>query len=71
MTRQSQISLRFGNTLCACRHNRDLSLRSLEMKSGLSRGLLSKLENGNGNPSLFTLHKLADALRVGVTELIA
>lgn len=71
MTRQARISLRFGRALRFRRVINDETLPSLEKKSGLSRGLLSKLENGTGNPSLFTLHKLARALRVGVSELIA
>lgn len=71
MTRQSAISLRFGRTLRAYRCNSGHTLSSLVKESGVSIGLLSKLENGTGNPSLWTLHKLADALRVGVTELIA
>lgn len=70
MTNQTKIAARFGDVLRHLRLEQGESLRSLEKKCGLSRGLLSKLENGTGNPSLFTLHKLADALRVNITELL-
>lgn len=70
MTRH-HIAVLFGLKLRRLRTERGVALRSLETKSGLSRGLLSKLENGTGNPSLLTLHRLARALRVGVGELIA
>lgn len=71
MTRQAEISLRFGHTLRAYRVNSGFTLPAFQKKSGVSIGLLSKLENGTGNPSLLTLNRLARALRVGVGELIA
>lgn len=71
MTRRHPIAIRFGETLRYFRRSREYTLPTLEKASGLSRGLLSKLENGTGNPSLLTLHRLARALRVGVGELIA
>lgn len=70
MTRRNPIAIRFGQVLREHRIFNGHTLPSLEKKSGLSRGLLSKMENGTGNPSLFTLHKLARALRVGVSELV-
>jgi len=39
----------------------------LAAESGLSKGMLSKIENGQASPSLSTLARLADALSVPVT----
>ena len=38
------------------------TLEQLSKKSGIVRGDISKLENGNANPSLKTLKRLASAM---------
>lgn len=45
-----------------------LSLNALSAASGVSSGLLSQIERGNGNPSYNTLIKLAHTLGIGVGE---
>lgn len=50
------------------RANAGLSLNALASASGLSAGLLSQIERGNGNPSYNTLIKLAHALEVRVGD---
>lgn len=50
------------------RANAGLSLTALAAASGLSPGLLSQIERGNGNPSYNTLIKLAHALEVRVGD---
>jgi transcriptional regulator with XRE-family HTH domain len=47
---------------------RGLSLDELARRSGVSSGLLSQIERGKGNPSYFTLLKLAQALDMEPTE---
>ncbi len=42
----------------------NLSQEQLGLKSGLSRPYISELEMGKKDPSLFTIFKLADALKV-------
>jgi transcriptional regulator with XRE-family HTH domain len=44
------------------------SLETLARRSGISAGLLSEIERGKGNPSYFTLLKLADALDMEPAE---
>jgi transcriptional regulator with XRE-family HTH domain len=44
------------------------SLESLARRAGVSAGLLSEIERGMGNPSYFTLLKLADALEMEPAE---
>ena len=47
----------------------DLTVAELGLASGISAGMLSKIENGSISPSLSTLSSLAKALNVPVTGL--
>lgn len=51
-----------GHYLRDYRKHRGHTLDSLAKKTGLAKGLLSRIENGKGNPCLLTLKKLAIAL---------
>lgn len=53
------------------RHRKQLGLTITEMcdRTGLSAGMVSKIENGNTSPSLATLRSLSTALNVPVTSL--
>ena len=54
----------FGKSLKSRRLRSNLSQEQLGLKSGLSRPYISELEMGKKDPSLFTIFKLADALKV-------
>ena len=54
----------FGKSLKSRRLSSNLSQEQLGLKSGLSRPYISELETGKKDPSLFTIFKLADALKV-------
>ncbi|CAM8349174.1 couple_hipB, transcriptional regulator, y4mF family [Candidatus Methylopumilus planktonicus] len=54
----------FGKSLKSRRLSENLSQEQLGLKSGLSRPYISELEMGKKDPSLFTIFKLADALKV-------
>lgn len=41
-----------------------LTQKELSSRTGIAQGDISKLENGNGNPSIKTLQKLADAMNM-------
>ncbi len=47
----------------------DLTITDMSARSGLSAGMMSKIENGNTSPSLATLRALSTALNVPVTAL--
>lgn len=47
-----------------------LTLEALAELSGVSRAMLSKLERGEKNPTLVVAAKIAQALRVGLTDLM-
>jgi len=56
----------------AARHFREkigLTIQELATASGISAGMLSKVENGSTSPSLSTLQALSTALNVPVTAL--
>lgn len=44
------------------RNAEGLTQKELSERSGIAQGDISKLENGNGNPSIRTLKRLADAM---------
>jgi len=55
-----------GKKLRAARRAQRLSLRELAAKAEVSASLLSKVENGKANPSVRSLHSIADALSLPV-----
>jgi transcriptional regulator with XRE-family HTH domain len=53
------------------RKENEMSQVELAKQSGVSQAQISAIENGNKpNPGVVTIKKLADALSVGVEELI-
>ncbi len=64
---QEAISVDVGLRLRELREARNISMRGLAAKSGLSANALSMIERGKTSPSVSTLYKLADALGVPVT----
>jgi len=61
------ISINVGERLRELREARNISMRTLATKSGLSANALSMIERGKTSPSVSTLYKLADALGVSIT----
>ena len=60
-----------GGRIRTLRAERQMTLLCLAKASGLSKGLLSKLENSpDSNPSIETLYKVADALDVTIADLL-
>lgn len=58
--------LGIGEKLRAARLSQNLSLRELAAKAEVSASLLSQIENRKANPSVRSLHSIADALSVPV-----
>lgn len=61
---------RVGRNLKFLREERGMSQQSLSVNTGLSRGYLSRLENGVDTVSVDNLEKLAVALSVDIMELL-
>jgi transcriptional regulator with XRE-family HTH domain len=53
------------------RHRTNLSIGDLCSAAGISRGMLSKIENGQVSPSLSTLHAISNALMVQISALFS
>ncbi|NQV96452.1 MAG: helix-turn-helix transcriptional regulator [Acidimicrobiaceae bacterium] len=51
------------------RQGRKQTVANLAASSGISKGMMSKIENGQASPSLATLGRIARALEVPVTSL--
>lgn len=60
----------FARALQARRRQTGLSLSELARSAGIAKSNLSRLETGEGNPSLETLWALSGALNVSVSDLI-
>lgn len=52
------------------RTQRNMSLGDLARESGISKAMLSDMERGNGNPTINTIWKIANGLKVPYTQLI-
>ena len=58
-----------GNTIRQLRLQHSLTLAEVSQSAGISRGMLSKIENGLSSTSLETLEQLANALGVTLSRL--
>lgn len=61
---------RVGTTLAALRHGQGLSLDELSRRAGVSKSMLSQIERNQANPTVAVVWRLANALGVGLSELL-
>lgn len=66
--REKVLEVAIGREVRAHRKQQNATVADLAKLTGLSIGMLSKIENGNTSPSLTTLQLLADALSVPMTS---
>ncbi|MBL4813233.1 MAG: helix-turn-helix transcriptional regulator [Rhodobacteraceae bacterium] len=66
--REKVLEVAIGREVRAFRRQQEITVAELSTLTGLSIGMLSKIENGNTSPSLTTLQTLADALSVPLTS---
>src|SRR5512134_1719876 len=71
LCKQDAISVNIGDRLRELREARNISMRALATRSGLSANALSMIERGRASPSVSTLYKLADALGVSITSFFS
>ena len=67
--KRSHLEAAIGRQVRAFRQQLDMTVVELAKLAGMSRGMVSKIENGQTSPSLATLNALATALNVPVTSL--
>jgi transcriptional regulator with XRE-family HTH domain len=65
------LSSYLAENIKALRHGRRLTQQSAARASGVPRATWANLESGAANPTLAVLHRVADALRVPLEELVA
>jgi len=58
-----------GNTIRQLRQEHGLTIAEISERAGISRGMLSKIENGVTSASLETLEQLANSLGVTISRL--
>ena len=68
---QDAISVNVGERLRELREARNISMRALATRSGLSANALSMIERGRASPSVSTLYKLSEALGVSITAFFS
>lgn len=67
MVSDNRLEMAIGREVRAFRKKQDLTVNDLAKLTGLSTGMLSKIERGIASPSLATLRSLSAALQVPVT----
>lgn len=67
---QHDICIAFGKHLKKLRLNTGKSLEKFAYENELSKSTLSRIENGEGNPSLTTLYKIAASLEISLDKLL-
>ncbi|MDG1353385.1 MAG: XRE family transcriptional regulator [Sulfitobacter sp.] len=65
--REKVLEVAIGREVRAFRRKQEITVAELSATTGLSIGMLSKIENGNTSPSLTTLQTLANALAIPLT----
>jgi transcriptional regulator with XRE-family HTH domain len=61
----------FGLAVRIFRERRGWNQAQLSHASGIDRGYISRIETGGADPGLRVQHRLAEALGVSLTELVA
>lgn len=65
--REKVLEIAIGREVRSHRRQQNITVAELSATTGLSIGMLSKIENGNTSPSLTTLQTLSNALSVPLT----
>ena len=68
LTDRDAISVNVGKEIRALRQEKGLSIRALARASGISANAISMIERGRTSPSVSTLYKMADALKIPITD---
>ena len=65
-----EINQAIAKNLTAIRTSQGISISKLAKATGLSKAAISQIEQGEGNPTISTLSKLASALRVPYSAIL-
>lgn len=64
------ILAKVGRRVCYMREEREVTQEVLSAQAGISRQTLSRIENGKVDPGIETLHNIAKALRLKMSDLL-
>ncbi|MHA4990548.1 helix-turn-helix domain-containing protein [Cetobacterium somerae] len=64
------LNILIGQRLNRLRKEKNLSLEELSLQTGVSKAMLSQIENGKSNPTVSTLWKISTALKVSFSFFI-
>lgn len=67
----SDIKKKFGSKMRQIRKQKKISQEELAFRANLHRTYISDIERGQRNVSLENIEKIAKALNIGVSELLA
>ena len=70
MSKLTKIDSTFGTVLRKKRLSKKFTQEALSLESSLSRAYISELEMGHKDPSLFTIFKLATALKIKPSTIL-
>jgi transcriptional regulator with XRE-family HTH domain len=70
MIDKETVLTQFGEKLRAARVLKGLSQEALALSLEFDRTYISMLERGKRNPSLFTIHRIADFLEIEASDLV-
>jgi transcriptional regulator with XRE-family HTH domain len=69
MKEKENLQKKFGKHLKKMRTELGLSSAELSRRTFIEKPHITRLENGETNPTLYTLQKIADAFGVSINEL--
>ena len=69
MKNKESVQLKFGKHLKKLRLERNISGAELSRRTEIEKPHIVRLENGETNPTLYTLTRLSDALGISLEEL--
>ena len=61
---------RIGSVIRRVRTERELTLEEASQRAGVSSSMLGQIERGESNPTVSTLWKIAEGLRISFSELM-
>ena len=68
MSDKEDFLLEFGKHLQKIRKEKGLSIREMDYRGEVEKDLISKIENGKTNPTIFTLKKILTVLELDFEE---
>lgn len=69
-SRDSKFLIKLGKNLRKIREESNLTQEALSHKAEIPRSQVARIERGEVNPTISTLKRIADVLKVGVAQLV-